>query len=225
MSLALPMNEASAVSPGSERIASAVERAAVRFVRIWGFTTVETVAGHFRMLTPAPAPRASLARLALARLPDIVWLDPTREWFSLLDRAEGMRAALEKIRAAVGLVDVDELERALGKRHSFGEAPRAVVRAFVEALSALPSCRELVTRLTPEELTLLEAFESAGGAAHLDELRAATRGRLPPVALARVLQASPLFLHTGRGAYRLVGRSLPWTPSPHLVPSAAWQAL
>jgi hypothetical protein len=200
---ALPIDPQT-VSSRSEQIGSAVERTAVRFVRAWGFSTVEMVAAKFRMLARAALPRDTLARRALAELADVAWLDPTREWFTLLERPSPMRAAIEKIVAVAGIVERDELELALGKRHAFGDAPPSIVRAYVETLAARVSrSSDPRSALTPEEHVVLEAFERAGGA--LAELREATRGRLVPEALARVLGKSPLFLRAGRGAYRVVG--------------------
>ena len=230
MSFAASMSDASIVSSRSEQIGSAVERTAVRFVRTWGFSTVEMVAARFRILTKATVPRESLTRRALGALPDVVWLDPTREWFSLLERESTMRASIEKIVVAVGVVERDELERALGKRHSFGGAPPAVVRAYVEALSAHVSRRgraSLLAGLTPEEHVVLEALERAGGDADLAGLRDLTLGRLAPGALTRVLQVSPLFLREGRGIYRVVGSrsgSRPGSRSGSRPASRLWPA-
>jgi hypothetical protein len=201
----LPMDPQT-VSSRSEQIGSAIQRTAARFVRTWGFSTVEMVAAKFRILARPSLPRETLARRVLAELPDIEWLDPTREWFTLLDRASPMRAAIEKIVAVAGVIERDELEEALGKRRAFADAPPSVVRAYVEALKARVSrSGDARAALTHEEHVVLEAFERAGGAATLTDLRDATRGRLLPDALARVLAASPLFLRSSRGAYRLVG--------------------
>jgi hypothetical protein len=212
------------VSSGSEKISGSVERTAVRFVRTWGFSTVETVAGHFRILAKSPAPRASLARRALASLPDLAWLDPTREWFTLLDRDSMMRASIEKVVNALGVVDRDDLELALGKRHSFGAAPPRVVRAYVETLAARVArqgaiCENVVLSL--EEQTVLEAFERLGGAAELEPLRAETR--LQTTALRRVLDRSPLFLRASRASYRLVG-AFAVGPAPAAARAPEWRA-
>jgi hypothetical protein len=208
MSVALSLPSPQVVSPGSEQIDAAVGRTAARFVRTWGFSTVGMVAGKFRLLAKASAPREVLARRALSALRGITWLDPAREWFTLLDHPSAMREAIEKIVAVAGVVEREQLEEALGKRHSFGSAPPAVVRAYVEALAARvlrPGSRG--PTLTPEELVVLEAFERVGRTAGLPALRAATRGRLAEPALAHVLRSSPLFLREARGTYRLVGSS------------------
>src|SRR6516164_4470649 len=97
MSLPALASKTSVVSSSSERIASAVERVGVRFVRAWGFSTVGMVAARFRIVDKVKAPREVLARRALAALPGILWLDPTREWFTLLDCESAMRAAIEKV--------------------------------------------------------------------------------------------------------------------------------
>src|SRR5262245_44664574 len=125
MSVAVSLNSAGVVSPGSEQIASAVERTAARFVKRWGFSTASMVAGKFRLLSRATAPREVLARRALSALPGVTWLDPAREWFTLLDRPSAVREAIEKVVAVAGVVERAELEEALGKRHSFGGAPPA----------------------------------------------------------------------------------------------------
>src|SRR5579863_2758613 len=65
MSFASPTSEASAARSRDEEIGRAVERTAVRFVRTWGFSTVEMVAARFRMTSKASVPRGSLARQAL----------------------------------------------------------------------------------------------------------------------------------------------------------------
>jgi hypothetical protein len=175
------------------------------------------VAPRFRIIDKVTAPREVLARRALAALPDVVWLETTREWFTLVDRESVMRAAIEKVVGVVGVVDRAELEQALGKRHAFGAAPPAVVRAYVEAIAARVARRSSPVVLAPEEQVVLEAFERAGGRASLSELRAATRGRLVPASFARVLRESPLFVRESRGTYRVVG-SLPLTrvPAPPL---------
>jgi hypothetical protein len=209
MSVAVSFTGASVVTTDSEQIDSAVERTAVRFVRAWGFSTVGMVAEKFRLIAKAPAPRVALARRVLARLPDLEWLDPTREWFTLLDRESSMRAAVEKIVAVVGIVEGHELEEALGKRHSFGDAPPAVVRAYVETLATRVARRgPFDWTLTSEELIVLEAFEQAGSSLGLAELRAATRASVPEASLTHVLRSSPLFVRASRGRYRVVG-SLP----------------
>jgi hypothetical protein len=219
------MSERPELPSGASRIGVAVERVAVRFVKTWGFSTVGTVAGHFRLPTRATASRSLLARRVLAGLPDVAWLDPTREWFTLLDRASAMRSAVEKIVSTAGVVDLAELELALGKRHSFGAAPPRVVRIYVGALAARVSRDRLFpgALLSPEEKVVLGVFEHAGGTVTTEELREQTRHRLAPAALTRVLQASPLFLRSARGAYRVVGSPfLP--PVPALVPWRQWQA-
>jgi len=214
------------VSSGSERTDRAVERTAVRFVRAWGFTTVEMVAARFRMLERAVAPRVSLARRALAALPDVAWLDPTREWFTLVARESSMRISIEKIVGVRPLVGLFELEEALGKRHSFGAAPAVVVRAYVGVLAEDVRRRDARARLSEEEHVVLEAFEATGGLATLEELRAATHARLPPGALVRLLQTSPLFLRASRGRYAVVGAAH-GAAVPALLPSRAstWQAV
>jgi len=222
MSVAVSFTSAAVVTPDSERMDSAVERTAVRFVRTWGFSTVGMVAGRFRLLGKATAPRDVLARRALAALPDIEWLDPTREWFTLLDHESAMRAAIEKIVAVAGVVEREDLEQALGKRHAFGDAPPAVVRAYVEALAARVARRRTpLATFTEEELVVLEALERMGGRASLPELREATR--LSPDALAHVLRSSPLFLRETRAIYRVVGASL-WRTMPGPTPPRHWRA-
>jgi hypothetical protein len=214
MSVAVSLTNASVLTSDSERIDSAVERTAERFIRAWGFSTVGMVAGKFRLLAKATAPRQVLARRALAALPDIEWLDPSREWFTLLDRESAMRAAVEKIVAVAGVVEGHELEKALGKRHSFGDAPPAVVRAYVEALAARVVRRgPFDWTLTAEELAVLEAFADAGASLGLAELRVAMGGRVPEASLAHVLRASPIFLREARGLYRVVGPRL-WRAGP-----------
>jgi hypothetical protein len=206
MSVAVALNNAPVVSPSSEQISSAVERTAARFVRAWGFSTVGMVAGKFRLLSRAAAPREVLARRVLSASPGVTWLDPAREWFTLLDQPSAMREAVEKVVAVAGVVEREELEEALGKRHSFGGAPAAVVRAYVEALAGRVLRRGARgATLTPEELAVLDAFEHTGRTASIPRLRAATRGRLSAPVLAHVLRSSPLFVHEARGTYRVVG--------------------
>ncbi|HVU50291.1 MAG TPA: hypothetical protein VHL80_06375 [Polyangia bacterium] len=181
-------------------------------MRAWGFSTVGMVAAKFRLLERATVPREVIACRALAALPDIEWLDEAREWFTLLDRESAMRAAIEKILAVAGVVERHELEEALGKRHSFGGAPPAVVRAYVEALAAQVLRRgALDASITSEELEILQAFDRTGPSLGLAELRLATRERLPEATLAHVLRASPLFVRASRGTYRVVG-SFPAAP-------------
>jgi len=220
MSSLAPAQRTPFVSSCPEQISRAVVRVAIRFVRTWGFTTVGMVAASFRLCVPAPAPRTSLTRRALCALPDLEWLEPTQEWFSLLDLDSAMRSALEKILAVRGGVETDELVRALGKRRSFGGAPPAVVKSYVAALSARAARPAGNASITADEHAVLEALHEAGGVADLGELRRATRGTLSDVELTRVLQASPLFLRAGRGAYRVVG----FPTQPPMVLSAAWQA-
>jgi hypothetical protein len=221
MSSLAPAQETRFVLSSHEQISRAVERVAIRFVRTWGFTTVGMVAASFRLCTPAPAPRTALTRRALAALADLEWLEPTQEWFSLLDHDSAMRAATEKILAISGRVETDELVRALGKRRSFGGAPPAVVQSYVAALSARAARLGRNASVSPVEHAVLEALHEAGGVADLGDLRRATRGALSVVELRRVLQASPLFLRAGRGTYRVVGIRA-W-PARAMVPSAAWQ--
>jgi hypothetical protein len=223
-----PTVEVSADGARDQKIGRAVERAAVRFVRSWGFSTVEMVASRFRMTTKATIPRASLARQVLVALPDVEWLDPAREWFTLLERESPMRAAIEKLMSAFPVIARADLEQALGKRHSFGAAPPAVVSAYVDALLGGVSRRGAPrgrAALGPEELLVLRALERLGGHAAVALLRETTRGQLSPVALNRVLQTSPLFLHASRGAYRVAGSSAPpLSPPPVLGPAREWRA-
>jgi hypothetical protein len=191
---------------------------------MWGFSTAGMVAARFRIIEKVTAPREVLARRALAALPDIVWLDPTREWFTLVERESAMRDAIEKVVATVGVVEREELEQALGKRHSFGAAPPLVVRAYVEALAARVARRRSArSELSSEEHVVLEAFERAGGHASLAELRRVTAGRLASGGLTHVLKASPLFVREARGIYRVVG-TRPWPTVPGLAPWGEWRA-
>jgi hypothetical protein len=225
MSSIVPMSERLAGPRDAARINAAIERTAVRFVKAWGFSTVEMVAGRFHSPAKVLASRAALARRSLSALPDVAWLDPTREWFTLLDRDSAMRSAVEKIVSTVGVVDLGELELALGKRHSFGAAPPTVVRAYLEVLAARVARERLFpgALLSPEEKVVLGIFEPAEGAATIEHLREHSRHRLAPAALTRVLQASPLFVRSSRGAYRVVGSPL-LPPASALVPWRQWQA-
>ncbi|HVZ75318.1 MAG TPA: hypothetical protein VHJ20_23230 [Polyangia bacterium] len=196
----------------SSSIAGAVETAAKRFVRQWGFTTLTTVAGSFRLTRRTLAPREVLARRALDARADVAWLEPTREWFSLSDVPSAPGRAAAKVFAVAGSVAPAELAAALGKRHSFGSAPPAVVDAYVSLLAARPLA---AAALEPEEGTLVEWLRVLGGLAERRALFAlgAARG-LPRKILRQVLAASPLFLPAGRGVVRLVGASLAMLPSP-----------
>ena len=210
----------------NDQVAEAVERVAVRFIRTWGFTTIAMVSAHFRLLSRTSIPRASLARNAVGSLADLKWLDPSCEWFSLVDRESPMRTAVEKIYAVTGKFDQAEVSQALGKRHSFANVPGAVVQAFVSTLTARIAAGprpSLATRLDREERVLVTLLRHAGGIADIATLqRAAAEHVVPPHVSARVLGASPLFLRTGYGLYRMVG-----TPARALalLSSPRWEAV
>jgi hypothetical protein len=202
---------------GPER---AIEITAARFVRTWGFTTIEMVAACFRLVRRSTEPRAVLARRAIERLPDLCWLEPTREWFSLLARDSPGKIALAKIAAVTTDVDGAELRLALGKRHAFRDVPPAVVDSYLGVLTRLPPS----TRhgLTPEETALVLLLRADGGSADVQTLRArAADLSLDGASVARTLRASPLFLPAGRGRTRLIGSPRGY---PMLVSSPAWEA-
>jgi hypothetical protein len=205
---------------GAERT---IEQVAARFVRTWGFTTVDMVAARFRILKALVEPRAVLARRALERLPDLHWLDPTREWFTLTARPSTMTAAVAKVWATVGDVELDELRLALGKRHSFGGAPWGVIQTFLATLSHTSRvAADGAAACSWEEEVLVAMLRGTGGS---DDLRSLRRRALDlgldPRTLCRTLEASPLFLHTSRGQYRLVGSPVGW---PALGGSPAWHS-
>jgi hypothetical protein len=198
----------------------AIEITAARFVRTWGFTTIEMVARRFRLVQRSTHPRAVLARRALERLPDLYWLEPSREWFTLLDRDAPGKAALAKIATVAADVDCAELHRALGKRHAFRDVPPAVIQSYLEVLTQV--ARPSGAALTREETTLVTLLRGEGGVADVQTLRA--RGAelaLDDAAAARTLKVSPLFLPAGRGRYRLIGSRVGY---PMLVSSPAWEA-
>jgi hypothetical protein len=198
----------------------AIEITAARFVRTWGFTTVEMVASRFRLVRRSTQPRAVLARRAIERLPDLRWLDPSREWFSLIDCEAPAKAALAKIATVAEDIDPAELQLALGKRHAFRDVPPTVVQSYVEVLARV--ARPAGAALTREETALVTLLRDEGGDADVQTLRA--RGAdlgLDDAAIARTLKVSPLFLPGGRGRYRLIGAR---TTYPMLVSSSAWEA-
>jgi hypothetical protein len=197
-----------------KRIERAVEMVAIRFVRTWGFTTVEMVAQRFRLTTTGRAPRSVLARRALSGLRDLRWLDEEREWFTLLDSDSPTSIAFAKIVAVLGNVDREDLLLALGKRHSFGDAPERVVLAYLDELvSRHRRARVWSARTsspstpTPEERMVVECLRDAGGAAEIAVLRrAAERCSIPANALMRTLSRSPLFVRVARGTFGLIDR-------------------
>jgi hypothetical protein len=197
------------------RIERAVEMVATRFVRTWGFTTVSMVAQRFRLTTTGRAPRSVMARRALSGLRDLRWLDEEHEWFTLLDSDSPTSIAFAKIVAVLGTVDRQDLLLALGKRHSFGDAPERVVRAYLDELvsrhqwarawSARTSSASAPTR---EERMVVECLRDAGGTAEIAVLRrAAEHNSISPDALIRTLSRSPLFVRVARGTFALVSHA------------------
>jgi len=213
-----------------ETIARAVEMVAVRFVRTWGFTTVDMVSHRFRLTMAPTGSRSVMAREALTRLSDLRWLDPARQWFTLIGRESPMQAALAKVVAVSGCIDRDDILLALGKHHSFGQAPNGVVRAYVAELVgsqawARPSGGgpTSASALTREERVLVDLLRCTGGSATTELLRhEAARHSIAPEALKRVLWRSPLFLRMARGSYRLVGTYAPIAPRT-LLTSGRWE--
>jgi hypothetical protein len=204
---------------GPER---AIEITAARFVRTWGFTTVEMVASCFRLVRRSTEPRAVLARRAIERFPDLCWLDPTREWFSLLERDSPGKQALAKIAAVATDVDGGELHLALGKRRAFRDVPPAVVDAYLAVLTRSPPTTSRDDGLTCEETTLVRLLRADGGNADVQALRArAAELSFDGASISRTLRTSPLFLPAGRGRYRLIGSP---RVHPMLVSSPAWEA-
>jgi hypothetical protein len=208
-----------------------VERAAVRFVRAWGFTTVGMVAEHFRLTTTTTAARLLatesrllITRRALARLRDLRWLDPTQEWFTLIDRDSRPKAAFAKILAVTGEVDREDLALALGKRHSFRDVPKDVVRVYLAELLANHGRARAkpapAVELTRVERILVEALEERGGRAEIEILRRAARPwSISASALKETLSGSPLFVRVEQGIYGLIGA--PVRPRT-LLPSGQW---
>ena len=203
---------------GPER---AIEITAARFVRTWGFTTIEMVAACFRLVRRSTEPRAVLARRAIERLPDLCWLEPTREWFSLLERDSPGKTALAKIAAVTTDVDGAELHLALGKRHAFRDVPHAIVGSYLAVLTRLASTSR-PSGLTRQEEALVRLLRDDGGNADAQTLRARAAALSFDVAsISRTLRTSPLFLPAGRGRYRLIGSP---RACPMLVSSPAWEA-
>jgi hypothetical protein len=204
---------------GPER---AIEITAARFVRTWGFTTIEMVARCFRLVRRSTEPRAVLARRAIERLPDLSWLDPTREWFSLLERDSPGKQALAKIAAVTTDVDGAELHLALGKRHTFRDVPPAVVDSYLAVLTRQPPTTSRDNGLTREETALVRLLRYDSGNADVQTLRArAAELSFDGASISRTLRTSPLFLPAGRGRYRLIGSPRAY---PMLVSSPAWEA-
>jgi hypothetical protein len=200
----------------------AIEITAARFVRTWGFTTIEMVAACFRLVRRSTEPRAVLARRAIERLPDLCWLEPTREWFSLLDRDSPGKIALAKIAAVTSDVDSEELHLALGKRHAFRDVPPVVVDSYLAVLTRLPRSTSRDNGLTREEKALVLLLRADGGSADVQALRArAAELSFDGASISRTLRTSPLFLPAGRGRTRLIGSPRGY---PMLVSSPAWEA-
>jgi hypothetical protein len=172
-----------------------------------------------------------MTRRALLRLSDLCWLDPTCEWFTLINCDSSMKATFAKILDVGGDVDREDLVVALGKGRSFRDVPVGVVRAYVNALvdSFEPSPRRGTGRrdavvLTREERVLVEFLRYAGGDAELETLRREARqSSITPGALKRTLSCSPLFLRVTRARYRLIGSGAPLTSRP-LLSSGQWEA-
>jgi hypothetical protein len=187
----------------------AVEAAAVRFVRTWGFTTVGMVAQRFRLTITTNESRLFMTRQAISRLPDLRWLDPICEWFTLIERDSRPKTALSKILAVSGDIDLEDLGLALGKRHSFRDVPHDVVRSYLAELVshhvrvAVPARAGALTRV---ENVLVDALHERGGCADIDVLRRDVKRRsITPAALKRTLSESPLFIRVAHGIYGIVG--------------------
>jgi hypothetical protein len=214
-----------------EAVERAVARVATRFVRTWGFTTVGMVAQRFRLTTTSDEPRPVMARRALSRLRDLRWLDADHEWFTLVECDSPPSAALAKIMAVCGSVDLEDLVPALGKRHSFGDAPASVVRAYLDELvgrhersRAWAAGPAIASALTRAEQVLVDSLRDAGGSADIAILRRdAARRSISEEILTRTLAQSPLFMRVSRGTYRVVGTGLPIEPR-RLMSSARWEA-
>jgi hypothetical protein len=189
----------------------AVALCAVRFVRTWGFTTVEMVAGRFRPARASTQTRTSMVRRALAHLPELRWLEPTCEWFTLLDCESPATATADKIAAVADALDRDELYAALDKKHTFRDVPPVVGQAYVSALLTRPRipAEATLARLPREERALIGLLRDAGGASETELLRRQAEAlSLDAATVRRTLQSSPLFLRAARGVYRLAGAPL-----------------
>ena len=216
-----------------------VEATAARFVRTWGFTTVGMVSQRFRLTVTTDASRLFIARQAISRQPDVRWLDPTREWFTLIERDSRPKAALAKIFAIsahidqidridrIDRIDQEELTRALGKRHTFRDVPSDVVRAYLTELIASHARAGTGRDFRAEALTLAESvlvdvLQERGGYAPLEVLRREVkRWSITAEALKRTLAESPLFIRVAQGLYGLIGT--PAAPRT-LVSSPRWEA-
>jgi hypothetical protein len=211
----------------SPDVQSAVDVTATRFVRTWGFTTVGMVAQRFRLTTTTNESRLSLTRQALCRAPDLRWLDPICEWFTLIECDSRPKAALAKILAVSGDVDREELARALDKRHSFREVPYDVVRAYLAELvshHARVAAPRHAGGLTRVEHVLVDVLHERGGCADIHALRRDVKRRsITPAALKRTLSESPLFLRVAHGIYGLVGAGAGVPVGPRtLISSDQW---
>jgi hypothetical protein len=219
----LALRRPETLAPSDER---AIRSIAERFVRTWSFTTVEMVAGRFRPARPSTQTRTSIVRRALAVMPELRWLDPACEWFSLLDCASPATATLDKIAALAGAqgIDREELSAALDKRHTFRDVPHVVIQSYLSTLLARPRATTdaALARFSDEERTLVALLDAAGGSLDTESLRhqAAAFG-LDAATVLRTLQASPLFLRSGRGLYRLVSVPVART---EVAPAPRWEA-
>jgi hypothetical protein len=192
-------------------------------VRYRGLASVRGVADRASALVSSPVTEAVAGRL-LAAMPRVRWLDgdQRRRWFSLAGDTGRFEIALRKIFAVARAVPFDELGIALGRALAGAyEAPRqAIERCLVD----MGRCQiggdgvvrrvepDTATALTPQETTLVDLIDAAGGTLDAPALRRGARaGGVAKTTVNQLLRLSPLFVPVASGApvaasaFRLVG--------------------
>lgn len=168
------------------------------------------------------AHKTSIIRRILTTLPDIHWLSPDNDWFTLSGNARNrLRNALVRILSVSDRVPIGEMREALKRFHRLGGAvpPTSILGAFCNTQSF---CRQeggavlATTRFNPDEtlgkteLLLSEVLREAGGVmSGMDFQRNCLARGLNENTFFQYLTYSPIVLRIARAVYALPGATIP----------------
>jgi len=196
----------------AQEIASAIISTATSFISWWGMGTVQSVMARVGTLKSAPHDAGTIRRV-LAGIPQLRWLDESREWFSLRSGTNRLTILVRKVFTFVSRIARGELIRTLLKGQIPGFHPPAPV--LERYLADVADCRfegefvrprpaEQALALTAAERVLIDALRAGGGELPMTHLKSNLRSELPPWKIRHTVDSSPLFLRSERGTVRLI---------------------
>ena len=123
------------VAPSVRNAARTVLVAATQFISWWGLTTVQQIVTRAQLRATTSVSAAFVARM-LASLPQVVWLDQGREWFSFRGNSSALLRAIRDALGAVERVELPSLGRALaGERALLAKLPAGVWERYLSLVA------------------------------------------------------------------------------------------